>query len=103
MSSAASLNLGWSQNGVLVSVLKHFLYFYFSEMKSVCNQLCKELMSDILHITSKSEEEDYTELQKYLLNDRGWLLIQVIFKKGVKVGITENPQYSKLINWLYGV
>mgnify|MGYP007091353613 FL=1 len=61
-------------------------------MRSVCNQLCKEFMTDILHITNRSDSEDVTQLQNYLLHGRGWILLQVMQKKGVQVTIIDTPK-----------
>ncbi|XP_052767805.1 lysosomal-trafficking regulator-like isoform X2 [Mya arenaria] len=64
--------------------MKHGTLTNFGEMQSVCNQLCREFMTDILHITSRCETDDTTQLQNYLLNDRGWLLLQVLHRKGAQ-------------------
>ena len=46
-------------------------------------------MSDIVRITSSAtdddEEEDVSQLQHYLLEGRGWILLQVIHRSGVQV------------------
>ena len=49
-------------------------------------------MSDILHITSRSETDDTAQLQRYLLEDRGWQLLQVLHTRGAQVG--ENSQLT---------
>ncbi|XP_053374768.1 lysosomal-trafficking regulator-like isoform X2 [Mercenaria mercenaria] len=68
----------------------------FSDMKSVCSQLCKEFMSDILHITSRSEDDDVTQLQKYLLEGRGWILLKVIHNKGIQT-LTGYRDFANLL------
>ena len=60
------------------------IFSRFSDVKSVCNQLCKEFMSDILRITTTAQDDDVTHLQAYLLEGRGWILLKVIYKTGVK-------------------
>ncbi|KAL4238058.1 hypothetical protein ACF0H5_002769 [Mactra antiquata] len=71
-----------------------------SDMKSVCNQFCKEFMSDILHITSRSEDDDILPLQKYLLEGRGWILLQVIHDKGVQT-LTGCRDFANLLVSLF--
>ena len=68
------------------TVVIHF-FLSFSDVKSVCNQLCKEFMSDILRITSSAEDDDITKLQTYLLEGRGWILLRLIHKTGAQVNL----------------
>lgn len=57
-------------------------------MKSIVNQLCNEFMNDIIRITNTAEDDgDPAALESYLVKDRGWLLLYVIYKNGIQVGL----------------
>ncbi|KAL5009292.1 hypothetical protein ScPMuIL_014873 [Solemya velum] len=67
------------------------------DMKTMCNQLCQEFMSDIVNVTSATEdEEDSTALETYMLKDRGWVLLHVIYKSGVQ-GLSGSRDFSNLL------
>lgn len=77
-------------------------------MKTMCNQLCQEFMSDIVNVTSTTEdEEDSTALENYMLRDRGWVLLHVIYKSGVQVRhlfcvcLRENYMLLDLVGGIY--
>ncbi|KAH3864767.1 hypothetical protein DPMN_027793 [Dreissena polymorpha] len=63
-------------------------------MTGVCKQMYKEFMSDVLHITSHSEHDDVTQLQTYLLQGQGWLMLQILYEKGPQV--THMPRCGKI-------
>lgn len=58
-------------------------------MKTIVNQLCNEFMNDIIRITNKADDDgDPAALESYLVKDRGWQLLYVIYKNGIQVCIT---------------
>ncbi|XP_052057749.1 lysosomal-trafficking regulator-like isoform X2 [Mytilus californianus] len=67
------------------------------DMKTIVNQLCNEFMNDIIRITNKAEDDgDPATLESYLVKDRGWQLLYVIYKNGIQ-GLTVGRDFSNLI------
>ena len=57
-------------------------------MKNVSNELSHEFMHNIFNITnsnSETEDNDITDLENYLLDGRGWMLLYAICRIGVQV------------------
>ncbi|XP_070180486.1 lysosomal-trafficking regulator-like [Littorina saxatilis] len=56
-----------------------------SEMRNVPNELSHEFMRNIFTVTSSTAEgDDITNLENYLLEDHGWMLLYAIHKIGVQ-------------------
>ena len=69
-------------------VLKLLYSFFYSDMKGIVNQLRNEFMNDIIRITNTAEDDgDPAALESYLVKERGWLLLYVIYKNGIQVGL----------------
>ena len=69
-------------------VLKLMYSFFYSDMKGIVNQLRNEFMNDIIRITNTAEDDgDPAALESYLVKERGWLLLYVIYKNGIQVGL----------------
>lgn len=56
-------------------------------MRNVANELSQEFMRNIMDLpSSESEDENPLDLERYLLDGRGWMLLYAIHIIGVKVG-----------------
>ncbi|XP_025103482.1 lysosomal-trafficking regulator-like isoform X3 [Pomacea canaliculata] len=56
-----------------------------SEMRNVANELSQEFMRNIMDLpSSESEDENPLDLERYLLDGRGWMLLYAIHIIGVK-------------------
>ena len=55
-------------------------------MRNVSNELAHEFMRNILSVTNATTEtDDVANLENYLLDGRGWMLLLAIHKIGVQV------------------
>lgn len=62
--------------------------YFSSEARSMCGQLSQEFMADIHRVATETDDEsDFTKLQHYLLEGRGWKLLEIIRRIGVQVSI----------------
>ena len=55
-------------------------------MRNVSNELAHEFMRNILSVTNATTEiDDVANLENYLLDGRGWMLLFAVHKIGVQV------------------
>ncbi|XP_074663000.1 lysosomal-trafficking regulator-like [Tubulanus polymorphus] len=78
-------------------VVENVRSLHFSDMKSVCNILSREFLSDVhLCCNQTQDEDDVSDLQLYLLSDRGWMILQVLHLIGVDA-LSSNMELAGLL------